>query len=62
MSILNPYYGMIVLYLLGSLFILQFLQSEDNDPYSMKIIILALTWPFYTLFLIIHDIFFYRER
>ena len=52
----TPYMATMILYLLGVLFILTVFMPEDPRA-SHKLLVMALIWPLYTVYLIAHDFF-----
>lgn len=44
-----------ILYLLGSIFVLTFLEPEEN--YEKEIITLAIFWPFFTILAVVTELF-----
>jgi hypothetical protein len=51
----------LIIYLLGSLFILTVLEpAEDSD--GRGLLILAFTWPLYTIYLVLQEIIYGNEE
>jgi len=50
-----------VLWILGMIFILTVLEPEGDTP-PRNIVLLALFWPFYTVFLVAYEIFNYFDK
>lgn len=45
-----------ILWALGMIFILTVLEPAEDTP-PRNLVLLALFWPFYTVFLVVHDFF-----